>query len=383
MIHLSIFTIFFLQKIRSGNNARIPYWHYTIKTMNFDQCKIYIDPASNIIYSSYYIQGLYEVFGKKNVKFSTANFVRLNKKQDDYSYDGYMAFVIQNKENKSKIIIDFGDDYPIRENAYEWCDVYAKINYDPERTLLKFKDKIHSIPPGFAIKIWNIFETLYYSLSNIVKLKFNSQISLKSHILSYLNQIKQLRLENYLPNQKEISVYDNYVFFIASLWPHANCLTGTNIYRKMYIDSCLKNGVHFEGGFWVTDTFHPQFKDFKQLTFTRRYPLQEFIEKTKKSLFVFNTPAVHNCHGWKLGQFLAMNKAIISTPFQNILPTDLVHGESIHFVKDEYGVEVAIEKLLSDDDYRKKLENGAKEYYLKYVNPKSVITQIYHKLNIE
>ena len=350
--------------------------------MTIDQCKVYIDPASNIIYSSYYIKGLFDFFGKKNVIFSTEYFAGLNKIKDDYSFDAYMAFAIVRKADTDKVVIDFGDDYPIRENAYIWCDVYAKINYDPERTPPRFKDKIHSITPGFGIKIWNIPEALYYCFSNLIKLKFNPQISLKNYFILYLNQIKLLRLEHFLQNNKGVSVRENYIFFIASLWPHADCLTGTNLYRKMYIDTCLKEEVNFEGGFWVTNTSHPQFSEFKEITFTNRYPLQEFIEKTKKSVFVFNTPAVHNCHGWKLGQFLAMNKAIISTPFKNVLPEDLVHEENIHYITDEYGIQAAIEKLLTDEVYRKKLEEGTRKYYEKFASPLAVIKEISKKLKI-
>lgn len=345
------------------------------------QYKIYIDPSSNIIYSSYYIKGLYEVFGKINVAFSMGYFKTLNKKKDDYSHNSYMAFVIVNKGKKNKVVIDFGDDYPIRENAYHWCDIYAKINYDPEQTLAYFKEKTHSIPPGFGIKIWNVSDAIHYCFSNLFKLNFRPQISLKNYFRSYLSQIKQLRLESFLPDQKEKSVWESYVFFVASLWPHANCLTGTNIYRKMFIESCIKSKLQFEGGFWVTDTGHPQFKEFKQLTFSRRYPLKEFIEKTKKSLFVFNTPAVHNCHGWKLGQFLAMNKAIISTSFQNILPEALEHGKNIHYVKDENEMESAVKQILTDEEYRRKLEEGARAYFLKYATPASVITSIIQKLH--
>ncbi|MDQ0478173.1 glycosyltransferase [Chryseobacterium sp. MDT2-18] len=350
--------------------------------MAINQCKVYIDPSSNIIYSSYYIKGLYDVFGKKNVVFSTAYFDVLNKRKDDYSYDAYMAFIIVNKGKANNVIIDFGDDYPIRENAYHWCNIYAKINYDQERTPALYKDKIHSIPPGFGIKIWNVSEAVYYCISNLIKLRFNSQLSLKNHFRAYLSQIKQLQLENFLPGNKAKVVLENYVFSVASLWPHVNCLTGTNTYRKMYIDSCLKNGVNFEGGFWVTDASHSQFSEFKQLTFNRRYPLQEFITKTKKSLFVFNTPAVHNCHGWKLGQFLAMNKAIISTPFQNALPENLVHGKNIHFVHDAIEMDGAVSQLLKDEGYCKKLEEGAREYYLKYVSPSAVVRHITQKLKV-
>lgn len=351
--------------------------------MAFHKYKVYLDPSSNITYSSYYIKGLYELFGKKSVRFSADYFPDLNKRQDDYSYDAYMAFVIIHNGMKSKVIIDFGDDSPVRENAYQWCDIYAKVNYNPAKTSVQFKDKIHSIPPGFGIKIWNIFEALYFSFFNLIQLKFKPQIPLINYFRSYLSQFKQLPLKHFTTEKSSRSKNENNVFFVSSLWPHANCIMGTNVYRKLFIESCLRSGVNFEGGFWVSDSNHPQFQEFKHLTFNNRYTLPDYIEKTKKSTLVFNTPAVHNCHGWKLGQFLAMNKAIISTPFQNKMPEDLVHGENIHFVKNEQELDAAVDKIISDKDYREKLEKGAKQYYLKYVTPVSVITQICQKLNIE
>lgn len=350
--------------------------------MTSEKFKVYIDPASNIIYSSYYIKGLYELFGRKNVNFSTNYFGGLNKRNDAYSYDAYMALVMIYDGITSKVIIDFGDDYPIRENAYQWCDIYAKINYDPKRTASHFKEKIHSIPPSFGIKIWNSFEALSFSISNLIKLKFQLQLPLLSYFRSYLSQFKQLTLENFTVKNSTPHQEDNFVFFVSSLWPHANCITGTNVYRKSFIESCLKNQVSFEGGFWVTDINHPQFQEFKELTFTKRFPLAEYVQKIQKSALVFNTPAVHNCHGWKLGQFLAMNKAIISTPFQNNLPVDLTHGENIHFVNNEAELNIAVNKIIHDTDYRKKLEEGATEYYLRYATPKAVITSIIQQLNI-
>lgn len=344
---------------------------------------IFIDPRSNVLYSSFYIQGLYEVFGKKNVKFSSDFFKDLDKSKDDYSYDSYMAFVIVNGDVIKKVIVDFGDNWPVRENAYEWCHVYAKINYNPERIALEFIDKILPIPPGFGIKIWNVFEALKYGSFNLIILKFKPQISLKKYFLSYLSQLKQIPLKRFTQNLKQSPDAENYVFFISSLWKDANCLTGTNLYRKMFVESCLRNNVNFEGGFWANDSSHSQFDEFKEIVFMKRYPLSQYIKKTRNSKLAFNTPAVHNCHGWKLGQYLAMNKAIISTPFQNSLQEDLVHGENIHFVQNEQELDAGFNKILHDDNYRKRLEEGAKEYYLKFVTPISVITQICRKLNNE
>src|SRR5690606_9470323 len=133
--------------------------------------------------------------------------------------------------------------------------------------------------------------------------------------------------------------------------------------------NCMKSSVHFEGGFWVSDPAHPQFSEFKHLIFKKRYPLKQYVEKTKRSALVFNTPAVHNCHGWKLGQFLAMSKAIITTPFQNELPVAMRHGENVHFINNQEELEVALNTLLYDETYRNKLEEGAKSYYEMYAAP--------------
>jgi glycosyltransferase involved in cell wall biosynthesis len=77
-----------------------------------------------------------------------------------------------------------------------------------------------------------------------------------------------------------------------------------------------------------------------------------------------------------LGEFLAMGKAIISTPLSNRLPENLVHGKNIHFISSIDELESAIHLLLNDHDYRKKLEIGAKAYYDEFVDPLRVIHMI-------
>ena len=147
------------------------------------------------------------------------------------------------------------------------------------------------------------------------------------------------------------------------------------MYRKFFLESCLRSEILIEGGFVVNDTNHPQFSEFKELIIKKRVSLTEYIQKTIQSAFVFNTPAVHNCHGWKLGQYLAMNKAIISMPFVNSLPEDMEHGKNIHFVSDISGLDEAVTKLLNDDDYRKELEIGAA-----LQKPVSILEKLKHQL---
>jgi hypothetical protein len=290
-----------------------------------------------------------------------------------------MPIVIVGKNEIYKVIIDFGDDVPIREKAYKWCDLYAKINYCPERT--GEYQKVVSIPPSFGVKIWSFSAMFVTCICNLIRLKFQPQTSLTNHFRLYFTQLKALPIEDFEVKDNH-GKKNNYVFFVSSLWPHQNCVEGTNLFRKVFVENCKKKGIKFEGGFLLLNNDHPQIEEFGDLIFHKRYPIQEYISKTKKSALVFNTPAVHNCHGWKLGQFLAMGKAIVSTPLQNNLPENLMHGENIHYVKDENEITETVERILQDNSYRAKLENGASKYYENFASPVSVISNIIAHLGI-
>jgi hypothetical protein len=294
-----------------------------------------------------------------------------------------MAFVRVNEENIQKIIIDYRDKSTIKENAYEWCDKYAKINFNKELTKASSDKKIISIPPGFGIRIWGFWKTTYYCLMNLVRCNFSPLETFKVHFADYYGlYIRSSGIESYyinntlaLPQRKNYS-NKQFIFSVSTLWQVANCITGTNVWRKKFIELCKQNDkIEFEGGFY-SNSSHPQYEEFKDIIFLNRYSISAYINKTKKSSFVFNTPAVLNCHGWKLGEFLAMGKAIISTPLSNELPEQLTHGVNIHIITDDSELENAIHLLLMNQDYRKQLETGAKNYYEKYAGPKSVIQYI-------
>jgi hypothetical protein len=139
------------------------------------------------------------------------------------------------------------------------------------------------------------------------------------------------------------------------------------------------NEINFEGGFYAHPN-NPEYEKYKDVSFQERYSECDYVKKTKESIFVFNTPAVHNCHGWKLGEFLAMGKAIISTRLSNELPVLLQHGKHIHYVKNEKELKQALLLLLNDVNYRNRLESGAKSYYEKYASPQAVISNIINHL---
>jgi glycosyltransferase involved in cell wall biosynthesis len=339
--------------------------------------KVFLDPSNRVWYSTFYIHGIISEFGRENVSFSSQYFNDL--KRDEESFSFYLAIVIVSPDkNHTRIIIDYHDKPIVMQSAYEWSDIYAKININDVLTDCRFYDKMVSIPPGFGINLWNYWESAYFCFTNYLKIWSSKHVIWKRFFRDYYVQKKREKLENYLiskPDREISSGEKPYVFLIGQLWPHQHCIDQTNLMRKNFIETCQQGDCEFEGGFLATKQ-HPQYEEFKHLCFLKPYSTATYLKKTKESAIVFNTPTVHNCHGWKLGEFLAMGKAIISTPLSNRLPENLVHGENIHFISSIDELESSIQLLLNNSDYRKKLELGAKAYYEKYADPQQVIQRI-------
>ena len=337
----------------------------------FYNMKIIIDPNHKIVYSSFYIKGLIDVFGEKNISFSSKYFHALKGKDESHSFDHYFAFIIFDNQRNilKKVVIDFRDKSSIKRSPYDWCDLYAKINYSSATTPDEFKTKIIAIPPSFGIHIYGFRKSIYYAITNLFKSFSRLSTSPSLFLANYKGQYKRPCIDRYKPQEAE----DRRVFFISTLWENENGAAKVNAARATFIRECKKNpNIDFEGGLCALSSA-PQADLYKDIVINQRYTSNEYIKKTKQSLFVFNTPALHDCHGWKLGEFLSMGKAIISYPIINDLPAPLVHGEHIHIVNNENELKSAIQILVEDKDYRSTLEKGARAYYEAYCSPDKVI----------
>jgi len=323
-------------------------------------------PYFDAYYYSYYIQGLYSVFGRRLV-FSKRGFPEL--------HGSGLAVIIGEGSHSKNVYICAADASDVDKVALEWCDVYAKANVDPEVVPHRFRQKILPIGPSFGIRIWGLSKAgLNYALSLLAG-RGNRYLT-REHLANFWRQWKYRRpLSAYSPAPS----FDDYVFFVSTLWKSA---VKTNQCRAFFIDACrAQPRLTFEGG------FPPRARDRLTLEgymITRRYRPEDYLERTKRSAFVFNTPAVMGCHGWKLGEFLALGKAIISTPLSHPMPAPLIHGENVHFVGESYEeIESAVSLLCQEKTYRYRLERGARRYYLMYLHPTRVIHRILYKCYLD
>ena len=324
--------------------------------------KIILDPASDIFYGSYYLKGLLDLNPYK-IYFSSKPFKELNYNRHTHIFP--FIYVDENKK-KIKVAVDFADFVDINAEFYDWCDRYGKINLNRDALKISDLSKIISIPPGFAIKVWNRNRSLYYGAINYLK-SFNRSAEFKSYISRYLKTLQRLP---YFQEPDFISK-NNYIYFTSSYWEGQDI---TNRYRENFINACLNiKSIHFEGGF-VTN--HINLEEFKTLS-TKKAGHEEYIKKLSKSAVVFNTPAYHLCHGWKLAEYFSLGKAIISTKIINELPEKLVHKKNIYFVNgDVKSIEDAIITIINSPSLKNTLELEAYNYYLRNVSPLAVITRL-------
>lgn len=279
----------------------------------------------------------------------------------------FMAVVIQKGDRLVKLIIDYADISVVDPVGYEWCDHYAKINIDFGGR--EQYDKLFSIGPSFGIRIFSPAETIRLAVGNYFK-GLGRIAKIRHFMAAYKAQLKRYPISEY---QNPAPSDQRAVFFASSLWKQE---PETNQFRANFIRACRKaKGIDFVGGF--SPRIQKDVPGFDELTMNKRIGFDQYIDLTKHSLTVFSTPAVKHCHGWKLGEFLAMGKAIISTALTRELPQPLVDGKHLLITDgSEENIAAKLEILQTSDELRKELETNALRYFNENLLPEKVVAAI-------
>lgn len=298
-------------------------------------------------------------------------FLDLDQGYDRESYDHYMAVLLVKGRQSTRIIIDFRDKNSINTTAYEWCDIYGKMNLNSKSIEKNHLDKLVPTGPVVAPRIWGFSKTAFMSVLNYARCWRHSSVSLRKFLEGYNHQLKRPRIEEY----HYLDSDDRYVFFDSTLWVDEPGASLVNEWRARFIRICRQSDLEFQGGLFSFHE-HPEIDKFQDVLSDDFVSQTEYMKRIKRSTMVFNTPSLHGGHGWKFGEFLSMGKAILSTRILNDMPHPLEHGKNIHFVSDEAEMKAGIETILNNPGYRKKLEQGALEYYKTYLMPEKQIQRL-------
>jgi len=325
--------------------------------------RIQINPRFDVLYYSFYLQGLRQVSPHAAYSYSCQDFPPLDL------YTGF-AFVLEDGDRPPlRVWIDAGDGTRLDGPGLAWCDTYAKVNVDSGGLAPAQRAKVLTLGPSYGVRIWSAAQTPLHALRTY----YASHPRLdwaRTHFANYWRQWRYRQAERaYVPAPSS----PDYIFFTGSLWkdePH------TNAARAAFIRACRDlPDIRFEGGF--APRRNNDIPGFTELILAQPYALPHYLARLQRSAVAFNTPAVCACLGWKLGEFLALGKAIISTPLARDLPSPLIHGEHIHYVDGSAAaIQQAVRAITQDSAYRRHLEQNARRYYDAYLSPTSVIQQV-------
>jgi glycosyltransferase involved in cell wall biosynthesis len=336
--------------------------------------KVRVHPNFVVSYYAFYLEGLGRTFGFNNVEFGREGFPEHTEFNDGFAFSVSKGPV--DRRRVRRFYVSANDFARYDRLALAWCDRYGIVNHDPGRASGLDADRIVPIGPSFGVRDWGGLIRTSRDLAAILRSGggvFSTTGSRHGPVWWFRNSRRQFvdRLPEraYRPGSSDAS----YVFFVSWAWKQH---PGPNHSRARYMRACraIRN-IRFEGGF--APRRQNDIPGIEDLTAERMYPFREWMERTKRSCIAFNTPAVHDCLGWKLGEFLALGKAILSLPLTRALPKPLNHGEHVHYVADDQdAIEDAARRLLSDEPYRSSLERAARRYYLEELAPERVIRRI-------
>lgn len=327
--------------------------------------KVIVDPACNVNYASFYIEGLRRVFGRKNIAWRRKPFESLRYNLDCHC----LAFII----NGRRYVADFADSNKLFfPDFLKWADVYGKVNYCQDCIPTEFANKIVAIGPNFGIA--NFGANKWTATLRCLMMWPLVHGRLNYGYGSYWSPYLWLYKRHGIKWKPDADVADTTLVFMVSRWWRGQ--SWVNAARVNFIRACQRLAaegvIQFVGGL-VPD--HDDDTDCpNDVRLEHEIPMDEYMEGMKHSMLVFNTPSYHHCHGWRLPEYLSQGKVILSTPFVNELPEPLAHGENIYFSEaDEQSLYEAIKKMALDKALRQRLRLGSREYWNEYACPEACI----------
>lgn len=339
--------------------------------------QIVIDCRSMINYASYYLQGL-KMLGLK-YHFIFIDEISLHEMQD---YRRGMAMIIEYEdESHRKIYIDTADGNNVHERFYGWADVYAKINLKAEDLS---RGKVVAIGPSFGIQVWNPFTTMCKCVSNFLKCKKDQyHVPFKIFMRDYLYTF--IRRKPYETYHSVCNEDRDYIFTLSTLWYNQDAYIRTNPLRGAFARICKEIYPRFEGGFYYIEGEAvlkecPQYLKYQQeygdMIIKKRITMTEYQDKIKRSSIVFNIPSVLGCHGWKMGEYLAMGKAMISMPLNNVMPGEFKSGGHFLEVQSPEEIKDAVVRLKNHPEDIERLKEKSSKYFKENLAPDVVMKKL-------
>lgn len=262
---------------------------------------------------TFYIYGFYH---HPRIDFKNS----IDSQFSEFDYTNRCVFRVSSS-NIEKIIVIDTDDPTHRHDEYVHsfdCIFLSQKLLDKSYPSSNY----YALPPHFPIKsfiiqkmIWKQLLNPMYTIKNLKNIKATNK-------LKPLDWIKGTKMHRHT---------DNYIFYQRSLWKK-EALTNLQGYKFI---TYFKNKLYeVEGGLYRSDGFKTDSNEINSLIKFNRISTNKYTKKTINSLFCFNTPAIRGAISWRFAEYLALGKAIISTPFKVEIPGYILEQLKIFFISE-------------------------------------------------
>ena len=274
--------------------------------------------------------------------------------------DGLSWITASTEEN----LKHFQDNYPV--------DFYFKRSYDARMQLYK-PEGCQVFPLGFNYNVHPDENLLH--LVDTIKDKFKYIVKTNKPLKFVFNKRFYYAKDfEYYPIKPE---FDK-ILFLSRVWdPNGvDVFSGEerdlrktiNENRIMCLDACKQEfGKRFTGGLW-SDYFSE--RDYKSYTL----PISQtnkatFIKRVKEHSICIATTGLYNSIGWKMGEYVAAARAIVTEPLNFEVPGPFEKNKNyLEFTNKEELLE-SIERYLTDKDLLRQTMKNNYHYYNNYLKP--------------
>lgn len=313
-------------------------------------------------------------------KQGLVNFTSKIKKSDlDLEDKAYHVKVVI--EDEITIYYDLTDGHEINMEELEKVDLYFKRSYLDSyiRSLGNSKSKkilvlgMNYLVFPNSIDISNIMRSLHFNSTKAKVSSFLKALNLPSIIT---NSPKLKNMEALASSQER---ENRKILFLTRTWsPYMNGvedpeLVEINETRANCIRALRKEfGNDFQGGFSDTEYTRKYYKDciFENTKLTRKNAYLNYI---KQFPICIATTGLHGSIGWKLGEYVAMSKAIVTEKLQYDVPGNFKSGKNyLEFNTVDECIEQTL-ALHQNDAKRFEMMNENTSYYYKYLKPDALV----------
>ncbi len=309
-----------------------------------------LSPDSSYGYYGVYVDALQRRFPAARIRFANHDLPQLRSPRS-----GLAAVTPDGR----RLFLAADDHAVVDEVALRWCDAYGAANITPSAAGLG--DRMVALGPSFGARVGGF----WHAASFVARASMAGGYRLAgpaSRLRAALRHNRhRLPLSSYAASRSDASR----LFMLSSHWPQ---YPDVNESRRRIVNELRQlPNLTFVGGLVGDPT---------PFIGAQHMPLGRYLDELGRSVAAINTPAVHGCLGWKLGEYFAMGKAIVSLPLNRVLPGDPEPGELYLEVADAAETVEAIRRLRVDTALRRGLESRSRHYFDTVVSPAAAISRV-------